>query len=64
MKKTKTQLKIDHAVAFHGVSDMTVLLEKVETGDMDKVRQYVETWLEIYAERLFEAKLALKAESA
>jgi hypothetical protein len=60
MKLTKTQIKLHKSLAWQGVADMTVILEKVEIGDINAVRQYAEAWLDIYAERLESANIELK----
>jgi hypothetical protein len=54
MKKTKTQLKIDRAVAYQQICSMTVVLEHVAKGDIDKVRHFAEYWLDVYQQRLNE----------
>ena len=65
MKLTKTEVKVRRACAFQGVCDMTVLLEHINNGDLDVVRDYATNWLTEYQQRLTEyTELQQETESA
>jgi len=48
---TKTQIKVGLSTAHQGLSDMTVLLEHIEKGDLQTIKNYAEFWLAEYKQR-------------